>query len=368
MRIAFISSLNGGVGSYTNELVKCLAKHAKQIDLYLFAGSNSIPLPELPKNVKIKVIKKNAFALLIELFKSTNELKKCDIMHINYASFFLPIYIIKKIWNIPYIYTSHGYPVPEFVNFKKKIPRIFESICLKYSSKFADSHITISKYNKNKLQEKYDIIPEVIYHGMNREMFKLDSNIRDATRKKIEVEDEQFLVLFVGAFIQVKNVFTLIESIPYVTKKHHNARFLLIGGGELYDQVIEKIKKMKIEKYILVKKFIPPPHLYNYYYAADCFVLPSIVENFGLVLLEAMNCKLPIIASNNGACPEVVGNAGLLFDPRNSKDLANKIMEIIENKETHKELKQNGLQRAEYFTWKKSAEQYYIKYLEALKE
>jgi glycosyltransferase involved in cell wall biosynthesis len=133
MKIAFISSLNGGVGTYTVEIVKELSKHVEELDLYLFSDYKRIHVPELPENVKIITTQKSGLSLLIKLFFLLFHLKKHNVIHINHASFFLPVYIAKKIWKVPYIYTSHNFPAPELEKFPARFSYIFDAVCLKYA-------------------------------------------------------------------------------------------------------------------------------------------------------------------------------------------------------------------------------------------
>lgn len=369
MKVAFISSLNGGVGTYTLELVKELSEYVENIDLYLFYSYRRYAhasLTKLPNNVKIITIQKSGISLLIKLLFSMHRLKDYNIIHLNYASLFKPIYITKKIWNVPYIFTCHGCPQPEVEKGLLKFYHVFESFFLKPTSKNAGECIDISKYGTMLLQKKYNVNSQVIYHGTNPKFFKFDEKTRNNIRKSLSITDDQFLILFVGLFDQYKNILTLIDSIPHIVSKKGGVRFLLIGKGELYDQVLHNIKKLKIEEFVIIKKDVP--EISDYYFAADLFVLPSANEMFGLVLLEAMASGLPVIASKGGACPEVIGDAGLLFDPKSSEDLAGKIVELITNKELYEKLKEKGLERVKQFTWEKAAEQYYKVYQNVLEE
>ena len=358
MKVAFISSLNGGVGRYTLGLVNELSKYAEKIDLYLFSSYKRIPIPELQGNVTIITIQKSPILLLIRLIFLISHLRNYGVIHLNYASFFLPAYIAKKLWGIPYIYTSHNFPTPEAARFTKKLPSIFEAICLKASSKNSDAHVTISNYSKRMLQERYKTSPEVIInHGIDIKSFKFDESKREVIRKTLGISKSNFLILFVGVLYEHKNVITLVNAIPPILKNNNGVRLLIIGRGEQSTNIKNRISELKIEKSIIMKNYVED--INAYYSAADLFVLPSTNEGFGFVLLEAMASGLPIVASNCSSCPEVVGDAGLLFDPKSSEDLANKIMELINNKDLYEELKQKGSVRVKQFTWEKAAKQYY---------
>jgi glycosyltransferase involved in cell wall biosynthesis len=90
-----------------------------------------------------------------------------------------------------------------------------------------------------------------------------------------------------------------------------------------------------------------------YYSAADCFVLPSLVENCSLSLLEAQGCSCPVVAADAGGTPEIMGKeSGLLCKPRSSHDLAEKISTVLNSKE-----KFDGRRFVKDFTWERSAEE-----------
>jgi len=94
--------------------------------------------------------------------------------------------------------------------------------------------------------------------------------------------------------------------------------------------------------------------LYN---AATVFVLPSLIEGFGLPPLEAMACGTPVIVSDTASLPEVVGDAGLYFDPRDPDALTAQLSRILTDRVLVERLKKKSLARAKHFSWRKSARQ-----------
>ncbi|MEM3587017.1 MAG: glycosyltransferase family 4 protein, partial [Candidatus Jordarchaeaceae archaeon] len=95
------------------------------------------------------------------------------------------------------------------------------------------------------------------------------------------------------------------------------------------------------------------------YRAADVFVLPSINEAFGMVILEAMASGTPCIVSNSGACPEIVQDCGLIFEQGNYLDLAEKILQVLENNNLAQTLASKGYESSrKVFSWEKAVAQY----------
>lgn len=361
MRIAFISSLNGGVGTYTIGLIKVLSKHIDEIDLYLFASDPATKRPNFPKNVNIVVYANSPLKLAILIFKHFKELGHVNLIHLNYTSFFALVYLSKKIWGTPYILTSHGIPQP---NLEKGLMRIYyflEKSLLKVASKCSDHHVAISGYVQRNLMLEYGVESSVVYHGIQRETRPvIPSNDRLNVRKKLNIPLDQFVALYIGNMSRYKNVMTLIDAIPIVLSSKENITFIIVGKGELQEAAKQKVITLNVTEQVLFVSHAED--LTPYYAAADLFVLPSINEMFGIVLLEAMSYGLPIVASRGGACPEVVGEAGLLFNPSDSEDLAIDILTLIENKDLYKDLRKKSLQRVKQFTWDEAARQYFAIY------
>jgi glycosyltransferase involved in cell wall biosynthesis len=117
------------------------------------------------------------------------------------------------------------------------------------------------------------------------------------------------------------------------------------------------VKKQNIEKNVEFLGFISDDEKYACYNSADIFVLPSLEESFGIVLLEAMACRKPVVASNVGGIPFVVADekTGLLFESNDPEDLAEKIITLLRNRELQENMGRAGRERAKEFGWDKIA-------------
>lgn len=163
--------------------------------------------------------------------------------------------------------------------------------------------------------------------------------------KKTDVKNDKTIkILFVGRLTKAKSITTLLEAIKELQNRRLNEKFVLeiIGDGELRKALENKVKNLDIENLVLFKG--NKNNVDKYYQESDIFVLPSIWEGFGIVILEAFRAKLAIIASNIEGPSELIEDQenGLLFEPKNSIQLANKIQELIENKEKRKQLAEKG--------------------------
>lgn len=135
-----------------------------------------------------------------------------------------------------------------------------------------------------------------------------------------------------------------------------------IAGKSVSEEEDKNLKKLaeelNIEKKVSFLGFISGAEKYAYYESADIYVHPSRYEPFGVVLLEAMACGKPIVASKVGGIPFVVEDeeTGLLFKSENVEELAEKVILLLRNKELRVKMGKAGRERAKLFTWERSAE------------
>jgi len=113
--------------------------------------------------------------------------------------------------------------------------------------------------------------------------------------------------------------------------------------------------------------FIPENKLNEFYNSLDVFVFPSFYEGFGLPVLEAMACGVPIITSNVSSMPELVGASGRFINTKNSNEVVNEIIQIFKDESLKEDLHKKGLNRAKEFTWEKCAKEHLKIYAELIK-
>ena len=144
---------------------------------------------------------------------------------------------------------------------------------------------------------------------------------------------------------------------------------LVLAGkrGWLDSGTFRAVERNGLGKHVLFTGYIPEQDLPALYSGANCFVYPSYFEGFGLPVVEAMQCGVPVIAGNRTSLPEVVGEAGLLFDPFDTRALVEAITRILDDSECRAELRAKGLQRAGDFNWKTTAQLTLMTYQQAAK-
>lgn len=254
----------------------------------------------------------------------------------------------RKILNsaIPWIVTVHGasnLSLPLKYNFNSISDKLkglyinFKRRTMWSWYKYKVEHIiTVSKYAKEELINYLNFTPSfisVIYHGYDDNLFYRQSGAKP-------------YLLHVSVYQPKKNVERIIEA--YQSIKDENKLPLVIVCPN-YPTVIDD------KKITLITTHVERKQIAKYMKEAYTFIFPSIHESFGMPLVEAMACGVPVITSKTTACAEIVANAGILVNPLSSVEIKNAIIKIMLNKKLHDDLAANSLERAKNFSWEKCA-------------
>ena len=133
----------------------------------------------------------------------------------------------------------------------------------------------------------------------------------------------------------------------------------MIGTKRYKRPDIERTVKqtIKYQDRIIFTGYVLDNDLSAIYSGAVAFIFPSLYEGFGLPVLEAMQCGTPVISSNSSSLPEVVGDAGILIDPKDEDHLCQAMLDVLTDSNLRESLRKKGLERAKQFSWKKCADQ-----------
>lgn len=188
-----------------------------------------------------------------------------------------------------------------------------------------------------------------VYNGINLDKFRPDAEKGWTIREKYGISSTDFLFLFVGRLIDLKDIPNLIRSFELVGQRLENAKLLIVGDGDMREPMEKMASESAVSsRIIFVGK---QTETWNYYNAADCFVLSSEYEGFGMVLVEAMACGLPVVATNAGGCLEVVGDKRYVAEPKDSAQLSEIMLSVATmDAEALARLKGSNLERSSHFS------------------
>jgi len=223
--------------------------------------------------------------------------------------------------------------------------------------------IAISQWTKNILENQFGVSADridVVHHGVNQKMFHKLNDPKAIAQVKHKHDLPDRFILFVGSILPVKNVPTLIRAYEALIR---DARFesikLVIAGikGWGYGEVEQLVQQHQLQDRVLFTGRFPGEDLTALYNAAELFVLPSKYEGFGIPLIEAFSCGIPVVSSNASCLPEIGGDAAVYFDPDDIESLRDTMTRILSDKHLQTSMIEKGLSRATAFTWQRTAEQ-----------
>jgi glycosyltransferase involved in cell wall biosynthesis len=218
-----------------------------------------------------------------------------------------------------------------------------------------DYIIAPSYFTKKQIIETFKIPSEkigVIHEGVDTSKF--NPNNKPIFRDKFK---SQYVILFVGALVKTKNVDKLIRVFNYVQKRI-DASLVIVGEGPEKSNLMKIVKELNLTNKVFFEGFVKDEDLPYYYSSCDIFASCSIIEGFGLIFLEAMASGKPVVAFNIASIPEVVGNGGIIIKNFDLKEMAEKIIELLSNKEVYEEYSRKAREIAINHDWNIIAKKY----------
>ena len=361
-----------GVGYYTHHLLSEFIKIAPQNNYYLsdiiFFGQFFYNMVEIKNNSsKVDIIQgfsnilrvpspfKTLTWILLSLYaKATGKTTKIKDIEIFFGTNFRGAFK-KTLKNVITIHDmAHKYypdtTSERIFKYLKKLPQAAEK---------ADLIIAVSENTKKDILKFLDVSDKkikVVYNGVDR-IFRPIKNkgLLDVAKKKYNLHEK--FILYLGAIQPRKNITGLIRAYGMLCKESNFKHKLVIGGGVGWKNkdTYTLIEEIGLKDKIVFTGYIPEYDLPLVYNLADIFVFPSFYEGFGLPVLEAMACGIPVVTSNSSSLPEIAGDAAVLIDPGSVNELAGGIRRILSDEDLRERNITKGLERANLFTWEKCA-------------
>lgn len=281
----------------------------------------------------------------------------------------------------PFLHTVHGVLADEYEQAKMAgYPSMKARVANKFMARLANlekqtSHeatlvVTISKYSLEKLQSYYGVDPgkvRIVPNGVDTEKFQPIAD-KSAVKRQFGL-GEAPCVLFVGSLIPRKGLQYLVEAAKHVIKEQANVKFLIIGEGPLRPQLEASVNSLGLGGNFVFFGNLKEGSLPAVYGCADVFVLPSIQEGQGIVLLEAQACGVPVVAFGVGGICEAVrdGVTGLLEKVGDSGRLAADLLKLLSDKALCERMGAAGRKFvSETYSWDLCANRMLEVYTEAL--
>jgi len=224
--------------------------------------------------------------------------------------------------------------------------------------KRANHIIAVSESTKSDLVN-YLKIPEskisVIYNGVDHNVFK-PYRVRPY---HVRLHYRQY-ILYVGSERRRKNLGRLFVSFAALKREFPDLMLVKVGSlgrcKEFRSQTLETLSRLGITEDVIFVDHISELNLAYYYSSAALLAYPSLYEGFGLPLAEAMACGCPVVTSNTSSLPEVVGEAGIMVNPYDTRSLAQAMRQVLTDSELRDSMVRKGLEQSKKFSWERTAE------------
>lgn len=369
-----------GYGRYTRELLKELLATDRQNEYLLFIDAQSAAQchgmpPDVPRvtvptsqaatqgaSASGRRSARHLWAMRQAVYQHGNDL---DLFYFPSVYTYFPPKTKAKVMVTIHDTTAERYPQLIFPNRRS---RLFWRIKVKLAVRRADLIATVSEASKREIMREFRVPEErvaVIPDAVGAEFYPLDEvSGSNGVIARYGVEPEAPFILYVGGISPHKNLRTLIDAHALLLRESgwSHVNLVLLGDYQKdvfyssYTQLRDRISSLGTSDKVVFTGFVDDTDLTHFYNAASALVMPSFDEGFGLPALEAMATGTPVIASNAGALPEVVGDAGRLFNPHSAPDLQGHLAEVLSDPKLRNMMRNKGLQRARQFSWHRSAQ------------
>jgi len=350
----------GGIASYIkNFLEQKIILNFCNVSLYQVGRKNS----SMPALFQVLI----DFGQILKYFFE-RAYKSKDIIYIHTPSYYgffrnIPYIVLSKIFSDGKIILHiHG---GEFDVFFKESSKFLKQI-IKFTLNSAD-HIIVTS------ESWIPVVQEIGMPGNNIHSIPNAYNIKYfypfdtlQARNILTFPHHKKIILTVGALEECKGHIFLIECVKIIINQREDILLIIVGSGSLEEDLKRIISQQSLDNFIkIIKGNKTPEELNLYINASDLFVLPSLYEGNPTVMFEALGCGKPFVGTRVGGVPGVISSDeyGLLVDPANPKDLAEKILQAL-NREWDKEA---ILQHAERYTWENIAREIIGVYNQVLK-
>lgn len=243
-----------------------------------------------------------------------------------------------------------------------------------YSPRFAQKAeriVTVSTYSKQDIIKHYGVEPEkidIVYNGAHDEYKPISWEEREEVKKKYTDGCEYFV--FAGALHPRKNIVNLLKAfIQFKKKQRSNMKLVIVGRfAWKYEEVVKMREEMPFKEDVRWVGYMGVGDLSKVIGGAYALVYASLFEGFGIPILEALECNVPAIISNTSSMPEVAGEAGMLVDPLNVQDIADKMQLIYKDEALRSKLIAAAKEQVKKFDWDVSADKLWDSLMKCVKK
>jgi glycosyltransferase involved in cell wall biosynthesis len=328
------------------------------------------------RGFEITVVASDEFAASIEALSSTvqtmrislNPLKKHILDLGRYTGLPLPIQfpkldllvspnisLLPVSLSIPFVVTIHDFQYKYYPSLFPHYKRWARGYQYPKAASHAKHVVCESMHVRDDLVRFTGVAPDkisIIQSPPSRRIVDQPSSIAEKAASSLRVSLPNAFLFYPAALWEHKNHIRLLRAIALIREQYGLSIPLVLVGAKRssYDSVMRAVQELGLSDLVHFKGYVPDEHIGYLYRQATALVMPTLFESVSLPIWEAFMFGTPVIASNVCALPEQVGNAGVLFDPFDESDIANKVLLVWKDGSLRKQLVQNGFARVKELT------------------
>jgi len=289
----------------------------------------------------------------------------CDILHCtsNTAPIFSAIPLIITLHDIIYMESSYYKILKGSASLYQKFGNIYRKLIVPWVVNTSNTIVAISHFEKKRIAAFFFLKKNqrlaTIYNGVSTP-FKLISDESELRRVKEKYDLPNHFFFFLGNTDPRKNTIGTLKAFSEFLKQSKSdfKLVMLDYDRKVLEKLLVEIGEEKLLNSIVLTGYLISTDVPVIYSLSTIFLYPSLREGFGIPILEAMGCGVPVITSNTSSMPEIAGGAAHIVDPYKPEEITEGIVKILEDKEYNTTLIKKGLERKNSFSWKNMAFEY----------
>jgi glycosyltransferase involved in cell wall biosynthesis len=349
-----IGSQKGGNETYYRELIRELAE-IRSVHNFLLYYTHPETGRQFPANDHFTLKRLSPAHPLLRIPFVIPRRASTDRLDLYHAQFIVPPLL--KCKTVTSIFDIAYERVPDLFHVAQ---RAWLKLLVPWSAKRADHILTLSEHSKKDIVEAYGIAEDkiTVTHLAASDAFVPHNKEKSRERLAQRYGIEGKFILYLGRLQARKNLARLVEAYALVREAGFSQTLVIAGKRDsLFEPVQARIKELKLEEHVLLPGYVHAEDVPVFYSAAEVFVYPSLYEGFGLPVIEAMSCGVPVITSRGSSLEEVAGTAALSIDPLDVEAIAQAIVKVLSDIELRKQLSEAGLARSKLFNYEDAARQ-----------
>lgn len=288
----------------------------------------------------------------------------CDILHCtsNTAPYFSDVPLVTTLHDIIYMESSYLQILQSSASTYQKFGNIYRKMIVPRVVTKSKKIITVSNFEKNRISDFFGISGDerltAVYNGVGSYFKPIENQVEiKRVQEKYHLPEKYFF--FLGNTDPKKNTKGTLKAFSDFLKQTQSNYKLVMLDYDLKElkKLVEEIGDPQLIQHIVLTGYVVNTDLPVIYSLCTIFLYPSLRESFGIPMLEAMACGVPVITSNTSSMPEIAAGAALVINPFNTQEITDGMIKIINNESFRNQLCEKGLQRSAYFSWKNMAEQ-----------